>query len=189
VFSVILKIDQSKNHSKPKTNRGNGRKDYGSTWWGRAWISAMESACGEKVSTLGKLCALEGMVYGVDVRKGSVSANVEGPHAEEYKVVIRFDKIKGNERKELFSLVSDPSVSLALLSNELPLNCEREKFDHLFGNFKSKCTCPEGDSFCAHAAAVFYILSGEIDHAPQILFFLRGISNEDLLSCIRGGVH
>jgi uncharacterized Zn finger protein len=171
-----------------KPHKSKPRKDYGSTWWGRAWLKPVESVCGEQVSSLGRSSALGGMVYDIDLKEGIVRAKAEGPHAEEYNVVIRFSGIRGKERRALFSLVSEPPVSLALLSNELPLSGESGGFDPLFGNYTSTCTCPKSGSPCMHVAAVFYALSGEIDYAPQILFFLRRISNDELLSCIRGKV-
>ena len=189
MFSVILKEDNAHNPLGQKpTPRTKSRKDYGSSWWGRAWLRPIEAICGETVSSLGKSCALKGMVYDVEIKAGSVRAKVEGPMGEEYNVMVRFDRVKGKERMELFSLVSDPSVYLALLSNELPLNCESSGLESLFGNFKSSCNSPDDASPCMHVAALFYVLCGEIDYAPQMLFFLRGVSNEELLSCIRSGV-
>jgi uncharacterized Zn finger protein len=186
VFSVVLKDDYAHDPCGQKACRGRARKDYGSSWWGGEWLRPIESACGENVSSLGRSYAREGMIYNVDILAGSVRAKAEGPHAEEYNVVVRLDMVKGKERMELFSLVSEPSVYLALLSNELPVNCESHGFGSLFGRFTSSCNCPDGAAPCMHVAAVFYVLCGEIDHAPQMLFFLRGISNEELLSCIRG---
>jgi uncharacterized Zn finger protein len=186
VFSVVLNTDHLHNPPGQKSGRGKGRKDYGSSWWGRAWLKPIEAACGEKVSSLGRSYALDGMIYDVDIKAGSVRAKAEGPNGEEYTVVVRFDRVTGKERQDIFSLVSEPSVSLALLSNELPIECESSDYDPLFGRFNSSCNCPDGASPCAHVAGVFYVLCGEIDHAPQMLFFLRGVSNEELLSCIRG---
>ena len=187
MFSVILKEDYAHNPLGQKpAPRNKSRKDYGSSWWGRAWLKPIESLCGETVSSSGKSYALEGMIYGVDIMEGSVRAKAEGPGGEEYNVMVRFDRVTGKERLELFSIVSEPSVSLSLLSNELPVNCESIGLESLFGNFKSSCNCPDGASPCMHVAALFYVLCGEIDYAPQMLFFLRGISNEQLLSCIRG---
>jgi uncharacterized Zn finger protein len=189
VFSVILKEDYAHNPLGQKpAPRNKARKDYGSSWWGREWLRPIESVCGENVSSLGRSYAREGMIYNVDIRAGSVRAKAEGPHAEEYNIVVRFDRVKGKERMELFSLVSEPSVYLALLSNELPGNYESTGFESLFGNFRSSCTCPDGAKPCMHVAAVFYVLCGEIDYAPQMLFFLRGISNEELISCIQSMV-
>jgi uncharacterized Zn finger protein len=169
-----------------KSGRGKGRKDYGSSWWGRAWLKPIESACTENVSSLGRSYALDAMIYDVDIKVGSVRAKAEGPNGEEYNVVVHFDRISGKERTDILSLVSDPSVSLALLSNELPMECDPSSYESLFGRFNSSCNCPGGASPCAHVAGVFYVLCGEIDHAPQMLFFLRGVSNDELLSCIRG---
>jgi uncharacterized Zn finger protein len=189
VFSVVLKDDYAHDPCGQKACRGRARKDYGSSWWGRAWLKSIEQICKDSVSSMGKSCALEGNVYDVDIKAGSVHAKAEGAHGEEYNVMVRFDRVKGKERMELFSLVSEPSVYLALLSNELPMNCESHGFESLLGRFSSSCNCPDGAAPCMHVAAVFYVLCGEIDHAPQMLFFLRGISNEKILSCIRGGVH
>lgn len=188
MFSVSLKEGYAHDHQGQKSGRNKGRKDYGSTWWGRAWLKPVESVCGENVSSLGRSLALDSMVYNVDIKAGSVRAKAEGPRGEEYSVKVRFDRIKGKERMDIFSLVSEPSVSLALLSNELPLSFEKGGFDPLFGGFGPACNCPDGHSPCMHVAAVFYVLCGEIDYAPQLLFFLRGISNGELLSCIRGSV-
>ena len=187
MFSVILKEDYAHNPLGQKSApRNKGRRDYGSSWWGRVWLRSIESLCGENISSQGRSRALEGMIYDVDIRAGSVHAKAEGPHAEEYNVVVRFDRVRGKQRRELFSLVSEPSVSLALLSNELPVNCESCGFESLFGLYRSSCTCPDGATPCMHVAAVFYVLCGEIDYAPQLLFFLRGVSYEELISCIRG---
>jgi uncharacterized Zn finger protein len=189
VFSLIPKTVDTHEPSVNKPHKGKAKKDYGSTWWGRAWLKPVESACGEKVASLGRAYALEGMAYDVDIKAGSVRAKAEGAGGKEYNVVIRFDGLSVKERNGVFSTVSEPSVSLALLSNELPADSEFPGFEPLFGRFRSSCTCPEGASICMHAAAVFYVLCGEIDYAPQMLFFLRGITNEELLSCIRGRVH
>lgn len=187
MFSLILKETCAKDPYTDKPHKGKTRKEYGSTWWGKAFLRSMESACSEKVSSLGKASALAGKVYDVSVRMGCIKAKAEGPLGEEYNVVIRFDKLAGTEKKGLLSIVSEPGVSLALLSNELPASYESGGFGALFGDYRPACTCPDG-GLCIHTAAVFYVLSAEIDHAPQMLFFLRGISNDQLLSSIRGGV-
>jgi|WetSurMetagenome_2_1015567.scaffolds.fasta_scaffold05034_5 uncharacterized Zn finger protein len=186
VFSVILKEDKVHNPGVQKPARSKGRKDYGSSWWGREWLRPIESVCGEKASSQGRTLAQEGMIYDVDIHAGLVRAKAEGPAGEEHRVMVRFDRVSGIDREKVFSLVSEPLVSLALLSNELPQDHESAGFESLFGRFNSSCTCPDKSSPCMHVAAVFYVLCGEIDHAPQMLFFLRGISNEELLSCIRG---
>ena len=183
---MVFKEESKRDACPERPARSGSRKTCETTWWGDAWRRSVESASGEKTSSAASLLAAEGRIYGIGLSKGSVRAKAEGPHSEEYRVKIRFDRLRGVERRALLSYVSDPYASLALLSNELPENCGRRIFKPLFGGFRPECTCSDGGTFCAHAAAVCLILSHEIDKAPQILFFLRGVRGEELLSHIRG---
>jgi len=186
VFSLSEK-EGSFNRSSGKRHKPIPGRNYGTTWWGKRFLASLEALCGEKTASLGRAWMLDDMVYDVSVSMGHVSAKVEGPHGEEYRVKISFERIQGEERRELLSLVSRQDVALPLLSNELPAECDSLR--PLFRGFRENCTCPDEERPCMHVAAVFYVLSAEIDNAPQMLFFLRGIGNDEILSHIRGGVH
>jgi len=84
----------------------------------------LEALCGEKTALLGRALALDDMVYDVSVSMGHVSAKVEGPHGEEYRVRISFERTTGEERRALLALISRQDVALPLLSNELPAECD-----------------------------------------------------------------
>ncbi len=44
------------------------------------------------------------------------------------------------------------------------------------------CTCPDYASMCKHVAAVLYGIGARLDHAPELLFQLRGVDGGDLVA-------
>ena len=44
------------------------------------------------------------------------------------------------------------------------------------------CSCPDGAWLCKHLAAVLYGVGARLDHAPELLFTLRGVDGAELVA-------
>jgi DNA-binding transcriptional regulator YiaG len=49
------------------------------------------------------------------------------------------------------------------------------------GEMKFDCDCPDWAGMCKHVAAVLYGVGARLDHAPEMLFTLRGVNHEELV--------
>jgi uncharacterized Zn finger protein len=49
-------------------------------------------------------------------------------------------------------------------------------------DIRFSCTCPDGASMCKHVAAVLYGVGARLDKAPELLFRLRAVDEQDLLA-------
>ncbi len=45
-----------------------------------------------------------------------------------------------------------------------------------------RCSCPDGVSMCKHVAAVLYGVGARLDTRPELLFTLRGVALQELVS-------
>ena len=164
------------------------RKKAAVSWWVKEWLSSVESVCSWESASRGRDHSRKVDVYDIDVKPLRINAKVEGSSGEEYSVSIACPPLSAGERSKLSSIVSKPDVSLHLLSNELHEGYRERLTPLLFKGLRFECDCPDKRKACEHVAAVFYALAGEIDAAPQILSFFRGMDNKELLSLVREGM-
>ena len=69
------------------------RKTYGKTWWGEAWIQAMEKVDYDSNRLpRGKRYANGGMVTEIIIKDDTISAKVEGSRRKPYDVKINLKK-------------------------------------------------------------------------------------------------
>ena len=77
---------------------------------------------------------------------------------------------------------------LELLSGKLSESVMAEVTDSDTGLFPRpneidlKCNCPDGAYMCKHVAATLYGVAARLDDQPEILFLLRGVDHEELIS-------
>ena len=50
------------------------------------------------------------------------------------------------------------------------------------GEIKLTCSCPDWATMCKHVAAVLYGVGARLDTKPELLFLLRGVDHEELIS-------
>jgi uncharacterized Zn finger protein len=55
-------------------------------------------------------------------------------------------------------------------------------FPTKLGDLKTDCSCPDWSNPCKHIAATYYLLGEEFDRDPFLIFALRGLSRDALLS-------
>ncbi|MEM8504643.1 MAG: SWIM zinc finger family protein [Cyanobacteria bacterium P01_D01_bin.1] len=165
------------------------------TWWGDAFLSALEEFTDTNRLRRGRSYANRQKVKSFKVDCGHVIAKVRGsvdPYYGVYKeplytTEIEFELISRAKWAALIAIMaSKVSILSRLLVGEIPDNIE-ECFEtmglHLLpkkGDFTSQCTCPDWSNPCKHIAGVYYLIAAELDRDPLILFELRGLSREDL---------
>ncbi len=170
------------------------RSDFGVTWWGRAWVAALENAGSGYDSRLprGRTYARKGAVLDLEVLPGHISARVVGTTGELYRVDIAVRKLAPDEWEQVAEAVASRAAHLAaLLDGELhpgivdDAEAVEVRILPTASDLRPDCSCPDWAEPCKHAAAVCYIVAAELDRDPFTLFLARGIEREELISLVR----
>ncbi len=168
----------------------NSSFSFGKTWWGRKWIEAMERIDYDTNRLpRGRAYARNGSVLKIDIKESKIFAKVQGRLAEPYDISIKLKEFNKNEINKITDIVSsNPSIASELNLGKLPSKVleilENEKINLLpesWNDITAKCSCPDWANPCKHLAAVYYIISNEIDKDPFILFNLRGLETKELI--------
>ncbi len=164
------------------------------TFWGKAWCENLESY--SDISNRlprGRTYVRNGSVIDLQIEAGVLTALVSGSRLYEVKIKI------GPVAKKQWSALSAQCAGkidsvLELLTGKLSravmeLLCRKET-----GLFPSTqeltmaCSCPDGAWVCKHIAAVLYGVGARFDHAPELLFVLRGVDQAALIAEAGAGV-
>ncbi|MCX5759114.1 MAG: hypothetical protein NTU83_11515 [Candidatus Hydrogenedentes bacterium] len=139
-----------------------GRK-IASSFWGKGWCEHLESFSDfENRLPRGRTYVRNGSVCHLDVQTGRIEAFVSG--SELYKVSI---EIKPLVRKTWGAIKTKCQGKIGSV-REL-----------LHGRLSS---CPDWATMCKHVAAVLYGVGSRLDRRPDLLFVLRGVDAEELIS-------
>ncbi|OXM60710.1 SWIM zinc finger family protein [Amycolatopsis vastitatis] len=170
------------------------RRNFGTTWWGRAWVDALEQRAKLDPNRLprGRTYARKGTVSELHVGAGAVTARVRGSRPQPYKVSITMRTFTDGEWDTLLGVVGTQlGHAAALLDGELPgalAEQAREAGADLLpgpGDLRPRCSCPDSANPCKHVAAVYYLVADEVDRDPFTLFLLRGRPRADVLAELR----
>lgn len=166
-------------------------KKYGKTWWGNAWVNALERIDYDTNRLpRGKSYANTGRVSEIKLdENGRVMAKVQGRRSKPYRVEIKLAHFPSAHTKTIkFIIAQDPSVASELSLGRLPqtiLTSLEKHHIHLlpesWDDISGSCSCPDWANPCKHLAAVYYILANEIDKDPFMLFKLRNLETDELL--------
>lgn len=161
---------------------------FGGTWWGRAWVEALEGgALDGKRLARGRGYAEGGHVDAITVTPGSVLAYVQGSRPRPYRVQVRL-RTWGDGDWETFlaAAVERPGQLAALLDKEMPRTLAECGVPLLpvAGELEAQCSCPDNGRPCKHAAALCYQTARLLDADPFVLLLLRGRGERDLLDTL-----
>jgi hypothetical protein len=175
--------------------RGPGsRRTFGATWWGRAWLEALEQRARLDPGRLsrGRSYARRGSVLELTVSPGEVEAAVQGSRVTPYQVTVRIRAFSGAEWDSVLDVVSAQIGRVAaLLDGELPPEVIDDVHDAGLdllpgaGEVLTHCTCPDFAVPCKHSAAVCYLIADALDDDPFALLLLRGRHKDELLASLR----
>lgn len=155
-------------------------KRFATSWWGQAWIQAMEDAALDQVLLRkGRAYAKRGVIGPITLSPGRIAS-----HAEEYAVVVRIPRLTDAEWDRFAEAAASRAGHLAdLLDGDLPHDLAGDvPLLPVVGDLDAECDC--GDWQCRHAAAVCYQVSWLLDDDPFLLLLLRGRSRDELLDAL-----
>jgi uncharacterized Zn finger protein len=171
-----------------------GGPEFGRTWWGRAWLEALEQRARLDPDRLprGRDYARSGTVGELTLAPGEARARVQGRKTEPYEVRIRVRRFTDDEWDRVLDAISARlGHAAALLDGELPPEIARDAaaagLDLLpgGGELGPRCSCPDDADPCKHSAAACYLITDALDTDPFTLFLLRGRTRDQVLAGIR----
>jgi uncharacterized Zn finger protein len=174
--------------------RAAGKRPFGTTWWGGAWVEALEQRARFDANRLprGRTYARTGAVDALTVLEGEIVADVQGSRADPYEVSIEVRQFsKAEWRLTLDTLASQLGHLAALLDGEMPPGVAADlaaigiELLPIAGDLEPWCSCPDWAVPCKHAAAVCYLVADALDEDPFLLFLMRGRKRDDLLTALR----
>ncbi len=178
----------------PAAKGAGSRRSFGATWWGRAWLEALEQRARLDPGRLsrGRSYARRGSVLELTVSPGEVEAMVQGSRVTPYQVTVRIRAFSADEWDAVLEVVSAQIGRVAaLLDGELPPevveDVQAAGLDLLpgAGEVLTNCSCPDFAVPCKHSAAVCYLVADALDDDPFALLLLRGRRKDELLTALR----
>src|ERR1700736_2703390 len=170
------------------------RRTFGGTWWGKAWLDALENRARLDPNRLprGRTYARTGRVQSVVLEQGQITASVRGSRVLPYAVRVRIRTFSGEEWDRLLAAIAAKAGhAAALLDGELEpgiVSDARAVGIELLpaaGELQPRCSCPDWADPCKHSAAVCYLVADELDEDPFALLELRGRRRDEVLAALR----
>ena len=164
-----------------------GRK-IARTFWGEAWCNHLENFS-DYANRLprGRTYVRNGSVCHLAISKGKVEAIVSG--SELYRININITPLSVNKWKNVRKQCAGQIGSmLELLQGRFSDNVMEIVSDQNKGLFPKPseinlaCDCPDWAEMCKHIAAVLYGVGARLDHQPELLFLLRNVDHEELIT-------
>jgi uncharacterized Zn finger protein len=171
-----------------------GSRDFGRTWWGRAWLDALEQRARLDPDRLprGRDYARSGAVGDLTLAPGEARALVRGRKTEPYQVRIRVRRFADEEwARVLEAIAARLGHAAALLDGEIPPEIADDAAEAGLdllpggGEVGPRCDCPDDADPCKHSAAACYLIADALDADPFALFLLRGRTRDQVLAGIR----
>ena len=158
------------------------------SFWGKGWCTHLESF-GDYSNRLprGRTYARNGSVCHLHIAKGQVEAIVSGSELYDIQVTItplkkaRWEKLKKQCTGKIGSLIE---LLQGKLSDEI-MGIVTDRKEGMFpqpGEISYQCNCPDWAGMCKHIAAVIYGIGARLDTKPELLFQLRGIDHQELIT-------
>lgn len=158
------------------------------TFWGRAWCEHLEKFSDyENRLPRGRTYLRNGSVCHLDIQKGRITAKVSGTELYDVDIAIKplpraawnrvrarcagqvgsmLELLQGRLSHRVMAIVTDRDTGLFPRPKEIGLDC----------------SCPDWADMCKHVAAVLYGTGARLDTKPELLFLLRGVDHQDLVS-------
>lgn len=160
------------------------------TFWGKSWCDNLESYHDfENRLSRGRTYVRNGSVIDLQISQLKVQALVSGSSI--YKVSVGIGAVKKAQWKSICEDCAGGIDSLVELlqgrfsKGVMQRLCRQDK--GLFpkpSEIEFSCSCPDYASMCKHVAAVLYGIGSRLDQRPELLFHLRAVDENDLVSHI-----
>ena len=169
-------------------------RQFGATWWGRAWLEALEGIAGGSTGRLsrGRTYARQNRAEDLVIGPGMVTGLVQGSEPEPYDVYLDIRQFRDDEWEAVFEAIGAKAAhAAALLDGELDpgvvADAAAVEVDLLprARDLRTACSCPDFVDPCKHAAALCYLVADALDTDPFVLLLLRGRRRDEVLDGIR----
>jgi uncharacterized Zn finger protein len=163
-------------------------RSIAASFWGKSWCTNLDRYS-DYASRLprGRTYVRNGSVVDLQIANGEVTALVAG--SKLYTIKITITPVKRDAWKAICRDCSGSVSSLVeLLQGRLSksvMDRVCREGDGLFPSpkdIKLSCSCPDWASMCKHVAASLYGVGARLDSEPELLFVLRGVDQNELLS-------
>lgn len=193
-----MRSDVSAARGFPAFPRQRAGTRFATSWWGRAWIKAMEdTSLDQGLLKKGRAYAKTGQVGPITVSPGRLAAVTEAAydaeHHAEHRTVVHVEQLGEAEWERFLDQVAAKAGHIAaLLDGEMPHDLVEAAEDAgvpllpTVGDLEPECSCPEWGHPCAHAAALCYQASWLLDGDPFVLLLLRGRGRQELVEALQG---
>ncbi|MFC8016498.1 SWIM zinc finger family protein [[Kitasatospora] papulosa] len=168
-----------------------GRRSFADSWWGNAWVSALEGPTRAATGRLarGRTYARAGNVREITITPGRATAQVKGSSPTPYRTSMEIPQLTATQWDALLDVAAAQAGHLAaLLDRDMPtalvedaaqagvrlLPTSRELVPY--------CSCPDDGYPCKHAAALYYQVARLLDHDPFVLLLLRGRGENEIMA-------
>ena len=164
------------------------RGKFATSWWGRAWVRAMEdTALDLRQLKAGRRYAAAGLVGPITVSPGRIAAVVDDVDGGPYRTELRLAELsEGDWTRFLDRVASRAGHLAALLDRDMPHDLVEAADDagvHLLpviGDLDPECDCPGWELPCKHAAALSFQASWLLDADPFVLLLMRGLGEREI---------
>lgn len=163
------------------------RRTFGNTWWGKAWLDALEQRALVDPNRLprGRTYARQDRVRSLELSPGELRASVWGNRPNPYLTTLSLRTLSDDEWDRILDTIMEKaSNTAALLAGEVPADIGAFVLPDR-GDLGPDCSCPDWAEPCKHAAALCYIAADLFDGDPFALLTLRGRSREQVLTEVR----
>lgn len=173
----------------PFEPRPGSRGPFAESWWGRAWVQALEQTSMDAGRLArGRTYARGGYVDMMTVVPGRVSAPVHGSRPRPYRTTMTVRRFTDEEWDRLLDAAAANAGHIAaLLDRDLPTGLAEEaaavgvRLLPGTDDLDPSCSCPDWGHPCKHAAALCYQTARLLDQDPFVLLLLRGRDERELL--------
>lgn len=164
------------------------RMKIATSFWGRSWCRHLESFSDyENRLPRGRTYVRNGSIMHLGIEPGKITAMVQGSELYELtididplpakqwaavkqacqgKIATLIELLNGKISDEIMTVVTDPTNGLFPKPKQIHFNCN----------------CPDWADMCKHIAAVLYGVGARLDDSPELLFTLRGVDQNELIS-------
>ncbi|BFO16778.1 hypothetical protein SHKM778_31660 [Streptomyces sp. KM77-8] len=172
----------------PFPSRPSDAGRFAETWWGDAWVTALEEGALDTARLArGRGYAEQGHVDAITVTPGLVLAYVRGSRPRPYRVQVRLRTFADTDWERFLDAAADrPGHIAALLDKEMPQSLADCGVPLLPGpgDLDPRCSCPDSGHPCKHAAALCYQTARLLDADPFVLLLLRGRGERQVVDAL-----
>ncbi|WP_371503160.1 SWIM zinc finger family protein [Kitasatospora sp. NBC_00374] len=188
--SRAKKPDNGRTRIFPPLPPARGRRAFAESWWGNAWVEALEGPQRSPTGRLarGRTYARAGNVGEITVTPGRVSARVQGSRRTPYRTSMTIPQLTDRDWDLLLETAAGQAGHIAaLLDRDMPTSLADDaaragvQLLPRQSELTPDCSCPDWGYPCKHAAAVYYQVARLLDEDPFVLLLLRGRGERELM--------